>query len=289
MKRGILLALLLLSSLFLVATVNAAGCNLDISLINQNPYPAIPGDYIKIVFQIDGVGNPECGNVEFELLEQYPLIFDPNENPIVKITAGTYHKDFNSFLIAPYKVRIDKDALNGETPIEVRYKYKSQTIYLQEEFNINIEDSRADFEVYVKNYNPLTKELILEILNTAKSDVEALTIEIPQQENIEIKGAKTNIVGDLDSNDYTTASFEAIPKKGEIQVKISYTDTINTRRVLEKTVLFEPEYFQDRNGETKKVSIWLYLFLILSIVNIVRYYLRRRKKKRKLREKRAKH
>lgn len=286
MKRGILLTLLLLYSIFLVANVNAIGCNLDVSLINQDPYPAIPGDYVKIVFQIDGVENPECGNVEFELLEQYPLIFDPGTNPLIQISAGTYHKDFNSFLIAPYKVRIDKDALNGETPIEVRYRYGSQTNYLQEEFNINIEDARADFEVYVKNYNPLTKELILEILNTAETNVEALTIEIPEQNSIKIKGAKTNIVGDLDSNDYTTASFEAIPQKGEIKVKISYTDTINTRRTIEKNVLFEPQYFEDRNGNQKSISIWLYLFFILLVFNIVRYFIRRHKKRKKLKEKR---
>ena len=193
---------------------------------------------------------------------------------------------FSSFLIAPYKVRIDENALNGENPIEVQYKTKNSAEFISNQFNLQIEDSRADFEINIKDYNPTTKEITFEILNIAESDVQALTLEIPKQENIEIKGAKTNIIGDLDSNDYTTASFEAIPRSGEILLEITYTDTTNTRRTLEKVVTFEPEYFQDRTNGKQKTSIWLYLFWILLIFFVARYFYVRRKRKRKLKEKR---
>ena len=284
MKKIILTLFLALSILFSFAFTSALACDLEISLINQDPYPAIPGDYVKLVFQIDGVENPECGTIQFELLEQYPLIFDPNFDPKIIIDAGTYQKDFSSFLIAPYKVRVDEDALDGDNPIEVQYKTGPMGVQLSNQFNLNIEDSRADFEIHIKDYNPTTKELTFEILNTADSDVEALTIEIPKQNNIIIKGPKINIVGDLDSNDYTTASFEAIPSKGEITLKISYTDTINERRSLEKTVIFEPEYFEDRTNGKQKMSIWLYLFWLLIIISVIRYFYLRRKRKKKLKE-----
>ena len=286
MKKIILTLFLALSILFSFAFTSALACDLEISLINQDPYPAIPGDYVKLVFQIDGVENPECGTIQFELLEQYPLIFDPNFDPKIIIDAGTYQKDFSSFLIAPYKVRVDEDALDGDNPIEVQYKTGPMGVQLSNQFNLNIEDSRADFEIHIKDYNPTTKELTFEILNTADSDVEALTIEIPKQNNIIIKGPKINIVGDLDSNDYTTASFEAIPSKGEITLKISYTDTINERRSLEKTVIFEPEYFEDRTNGKQKMSIWLYLFWLLIIISVIRYFYLRRKRKKKLKERR---
>lgn len=286
MKKIILTLFLALSILFSFAFTSALACDLEISLINQDPYPAIPGDYVKLVFQIDGVENPECGTIQFELLEQYPLIFDPDMEAKITINSGTYQRDYSSFLIAPYKVRIDQDALDGDNPIEVQYKTGLSPAYVSKQFNLNIEDSRADFEIHIKDYSPTSKELTFEILNTAESDVEALTLEIPKQDNIIIKGPKTNIVGDLDSNDYTTASFEAIPSKGEITIKISYTDSINKRRYLEKTVLFEPEYFQDRTNGKQKMSIWLYLFWLLIIVLVVRYFYLRHKRKKKLKEKR---
>jgi len=275
--------LIIFSSFTLVASVP---CDLDVSLINQDPYPAIPGDYVKIVFQINGVENPDCGRIQFELLEQYPLIFDPDTDPLITIQSGTYQKDFSSFLIAPYKVRIDENSLDGDNPIEVQYKTGLSQAILSKQFNVNVEDTRADFEIYVKEYDLVTKELIFEILNTAESDVEALTLEIPKQSNIVIKGPKTNIIGDLDSNDYTTASFEAVPLKGEITLKIFYTDSINIRRTLEKTVMFEPEYFEDRTNGKQKTSIWLMLFWILVIIFVIRYFYKRSKAKKKLREKR---
>ena len=112
-------------------------------------------------------------------------------------------------ILLPYKLRIDENALDGENPIEVYYSNKNCFKWLIKEFDITVQDTRADFEVYVKDYDYITKELTFEILNIAETDVEALTIEIPKQDNIDIKGANRIVVGDLDSNEYTTADFEA--------------------------------------------------------------------------------
>ncbi len=281
MKKGVSILLLGIIFLFL-PLLSAEGCNLDISLINQDPYPAVPGDYVKIVFQVEGVSNPECGQIEFELLEQYPLIFDPEQSTKIIIDSGFYNKDFSSSLIAPYKVRIDPNALDGDNPIEIRYEYgNSVDLYVTEEFNINIEDTIVDFEVHVKNYDHSNHEITFEILNTGSSDIEALTIEVPKQNSIEIKGPKTNIIGNLDSNDYTTATFEATPIAGEINLILYYTDSINERRTVEKSLIFEPEYFEGRNGNEKKTSTWFYLFILLIIFLIGKYYWKKRKVKLK--------
>ena len=55
----------------------------------------------------------------------------------------------------------------------------------------------------------MANEITIEVLNIEASDIEALTIEIPKQDNIEVKGPNKIVVGDLDSNEYTTAEFEA--------------------------------------------------------------------------------
>ena len=155
-KRGLMIWTLL--SLVLISTLISAnaitGCNLEVSLINQDPYPAIPGDYVELVFQVDGVGNPECGEISFELEETFPISFDQDEEPKVTIESGFYEKNFGSFLIVPYKVRVDEEALDGDNPIEVEYSYKSTTegSTRTQEFNLNIEDTRVDFEIFVKDY-----------------------------------------------------------------------------------------------------------------------------------------
>jgi hypothetical protein len=280
MKKGaITLAGLLV--LFSISLVYAMGCDLDVSMINQDPYPAVPGDYVKIVFQIDGIEASTCGDVTFELLEQYPLKFDPDMNPLVSIKAGTHIKDYESFAMIPYRVRIDENALDGDNPVEVGYTYSKEGTGAveSEQFDLNVEDTRADFEIFIKNYDYLSSEITFEILNTGKSDIEALTLELLDQENIQVKGSNRNIVGDLDSNDYTTADFEVIPSNGEITMKILYTDSINVRRNIEKTVQFDSKYFLDRNGEGEKTSVWTYIIIVVVVVAVIYWFYKRKKKK----------
>ena len=284
MKKSLMITIIFASLLFSITnltTISAEACSLDVKMVNQDPYPAIPGDYVKIVFQVEGISNSDCGEIEFELAEKYPISFDPDEKSKLTINSGVYSKDFSSFLLAPYKVRVDENALNGDNPIEVKFNYGlNKKSFLTKQFDLNIEDSRADFEVFVKSYNFETKEITFQILNIAESDIEALTLEILPQENIIIKGSKINIVGDLDSNEYTTADFEATPKKGNITIKISYSDATNTRRTLEKTVAFEPSYFENRVSDQKKTSKTSYLIGLIIIILIIWYVRRRRKKKK---------
>ncbi len=278
-KEFLILSLLLLFSNLVVALDNV--CDLDISLLNQDPYPAIPGDYVKLVFQADGLDNPNCyGDISLSLQKKYPLEFDTEESRTVTVKGGTYTKDFSSFLIAPFKVRISKDALEGDTPIELTYFVGGRQFSKQ--FDINIDDVRADFEVYIDDYS--NSELSFEILNIGTNDVEALTLEIPPQEGIEIVGANRQILGDLDSNEYSSVSFSvpAITSK-EIFLKVFYTDTTGTRRILEKSVQFDASYFENLQS-SKSTSSWAYAFWILVLIFVGKWAYKKYWKNRKKRD-----
>jgi hypothetical protein len=276
-------SLILLLMVFSISGVLADDCNLKASMINQDPYPAIQGDYVKLVFQLDGVANPECGKVEFELLDNYPISFDAGDNPVRTIDSGTYAKDFSSFLLATYKVRVDANAVDGDNPIEVRYKYSGNDAYETKQFNLNVKDTRADFEIHVQKYDKSTNTLTFEILNVGKSDIQALTVEIPKQEGVNVKGSNINIVGDLDSNEYTTADFEATPIEGELNVKLTYTDSIGERRTVAKNVYFDPAYFEGRVADQKSSNWGFYIFILVAI-GLIGYYFYRSHKKKKARE-----
>lgn len=90
-------------------------------MINQDPYPAVPGDYVKLVFQVTGTSEKDCGQIFIELLEKYSISFDPGVTHIVEATGGTYARDYNSYLIAPFKVKVNEEALDGGNRIEVAY------------------------------------------------------------------------------------------------------------------------------------------------------------------------
>jgi hypothetical protein len=290
MKKIIIaIVILLISGIYTFGSLVAAEpCDIQISLINQDPYPAIPGDYVKVVFQIDGIQNAACGLVTFGVKEDYPVYLDPNVINPITINSGIYSKNYGSFYLAPYKLRLNENALDGDNPIEVYYS-TSGASNLIKEFNINVQDIRADFEINVKNYDYITRELTFEILNIAEADVQALTLEIPKQDGIEIKGANRIVVGDLDSNEYTTADFEAILPAGEtnINLKVVYTDSINTRRELQKVVDFDSSYFMDRTKDIKKQPYWLYGIIVLVVVLIVWRRISKKKREKERMKKRA--
>ncbi|NCN86865.1 hypothetical protein GW932_03450 [archaeon] len=278
-KRSLILSLIFVLSFFSLANVLAVGCDIQVSLVNQDPLPAIPGESAKLIFQIDGIENVECGTVEFELLENYPITLEPGQKSKYSIESGTYTKNYQSFFLAPFKVIIDKDAIDGNFPLEVRYRFGTNTGYETKDVDLEVEDVRADFEIYVKDYDVTTRTLTFEILNIDDSDVEALTLEIPKQDGITVRGSNKNIVGDLDSNEYTTADFDASPTDGKIKVLISYSDSINVRRTIEKEVVYDSTYFEGVE-KTEKKPVVTYVIVIL-VIGLLAYLIYRRNKKKK--------
>jgi hypothetical protein len=279
MKKSMIASLAILIAIFSTFGIISAAnpCAPGISIINQDPYPAIPGDYVKVVFQVTGLENPNCGIITFGVKENYPVHLDPNVVNPITINSGTYRKDFSSFFLAPYKIILDENALDGENPIEIYYSTGTGPQVTQD-LNITVQDTRANFEVYVKDYDFTTRILTFEILNTAKVNVKALTLEIPKQSGIEIKGANRVVVGDLDSNEYTTADFEAILPQGQTNINLSviYTDSINSRRTLQKSVNFDSAYFVNVN--TKSTIPW---FWIIVIILVIAFFVWRSIKKKK--------
>lgn len=255
-------------------------CDADVTLLNQDPYPAIPGEYVKVVFKITGLENANCGDVSFELLENYPFTLDPDTPANVTIKSGTYTSDYSSYTLIPYKIRVDETALNEEYEIKIKYSTDYFTSIYIKKFNITLDDLRSDFEISIKEYDKSTNNLILQIINTGNQDVQALTLEIQKQDTIDVKGSKVYIVGDLDSNEDTTASFEAIPSQGDIKIKIKYTDSLNERRTIEQSIAFEPSYFENRIKDMKPTPWGSYIFLLIIIVLIAIWLIRRNRKKK---------
>ena len=277
MKRGrVLLATLIV--LLQLTFLSAAVCNLQPILLNQDPYPAIPGESVKVVFQINGMTNTVCKDVKVTIKEDFPFSLAGGYSSTIYATSGTYFKDFNSFLLAPYNLKVDPDAADGTNNIDLEID-SSGSGKITYSFDIEVSDSRTDFEIFVKEYNPDTRILTFQILNTGENDVEALTVDIPNQENIAVKGSARNIVGSLDSNDDTTFSFEGIPKDGNIDLILVYTDGINERRTLEKIVSFNSDLFEGR-GVKEGRSIWFYITIILVLVWLFMGYRKRKNKKR---------
>ena len=273
----LIINMLVLTSVFSILG-QAATCDLNAKLLNQDPFPAIPGESVWLVFQIDGVDNPNCGKVDFTLIESYPLTIEEGTSAITSINSGVFVRNFGNFFLAPYTVIIDEDALDGQNEIEAFLDAQNSPSKIVD-FEITVEDSRADFEVSIRDYVESTREITFEILNIAERDIESLTIEIAKQDNILIKGTNRNIVGSLDANEDTTFSFEGTPTDGDINLDIFYTDKIGVRRNIQKTVNYDSSYFVNRARDQNGNGSGVYWVVGIVVVLLIWWFLRIRKKK----------
>ncbi len=265
-------------SLFLVSSVFAAtgDCNLDVSLLNQDPIHAVPGEYVKVVFQVEGVDNQNCGTVNFELVPDYPFSLDPNAQTSKTIISGTHTSSYNSQATIPFTLRVDSNALDDNYKLKVRYSSsKTGATVIEKDFEISVEDIKADFDVFVDDYSAATKTITFGILNIGKNDVEALTVEIPKQTVIDVKGNNKAIVGTLDANQDTTFSYEATPSAGDMKLIVNYNDNNGERRSVEKTVTYDPSYFENRVRDVKTKSAWSYAVPVI-IVLLVLWWAKRK-------------
>jgi len=277
--------ILVLFAIFLVPllsyAVNAA-CDLDATMVNQDPYPALPGDYVEVLFQISGIGSDCEQGVTSDIILDYPFSLDTGDR-VRTIDSTTYAGyGYNSNWNILYKLRIDPDAIEGDYEVELRFK-EGRGInegYTFRRFNITLDDGRTDFEIHVQDYTISSKSLVFEILNVGNQDIEALTVEIPKQDNIIVKGSNRNIVGDLDSNEYTTADFEATPSDGKIMLNIYYTDSTNERRVIEKEVYYDSSYFVDSLENTAPSKTSTYIVIAIIVLLVALFFWRRHRKKR---------
>ena len=271
--------LLLILGMFIFLVSFASACNLRATLVNQDPYPVTPGENVKLVFQVTGVQDEGCGRINFEFKEEFPFTVDPSMNPLRTIEGGIYSKDYADFWLLPYILRVDKDAKEGDNQIDVLISKSTSAGSILSSFNMNVKDVKTDFEVSVKNYDPSTNKITFEILNKGKNNIEALSVELKSQENVVLRGTSTNIIGSLDSNDFTTADFEASAEKGDIELVMHYTDITDNRRSVNETVSFDPAPFILKSKANQGSSTGKYVTILIVIVEIGYYIYRRKKKK----------
>lgn len=289
-KKSVLsLIFIVLLSINLVTAANDESnpCSLSASLISQDPNPAVPGEDVEVLFQISGVTD-RCNNgAAADLVIEYPFTLIEGSS-YRTISSNTFaEKNYNWNVL--YKLRVDPSALNKDYELELKLKEGSDLNWdgsVSRKFNISVEEVTTDFEIHIQNYKIFDKTFTLEVLNTGDQDIEALTVEIPKQDNIMVKGSNRNIVGDLDSNEYTTADFEAVPKEGNIIVYLYYTDSINERRMIEKIVYYDPNYFIGSKDNTKPNQTGTYITVGIIILLLVFFLIRRHRHKKKMKGKR---
>ena len=285
-KRGLILFNFLFVIL-LVGFASSLSCKPTLTIVNQDPYPATPGEEVKIVFQMSNILNTECGQLFISPEDSYPFTLDPSSEREQKVYAGLYDEDYSRYFLGHYTFRVDEDALDGDNKIIVDYGQVNGLSY-EEEFVINVDKTKTDFDFSIVSYSEETKELVFDLLNVGENNVDAIVLEVPEQEDVEIYGTNKLVIGDLDSDEDERITLTLDLGKEDLDLKISYTDTADIRREITETLNVDKDSLL-REVQTEKSSFFNASFFKGLIAAFVLVFVWRYYKKRKAKKKNHKH
>ena len=89
----------------------------DTNMVNQVPDPVEPGGYVEVRFKVENIGAETVENLVFELLPQYPFSLDRGSKAVKMVGDIVYQAGDEAYILY-YKLRVDKDAIEGNNPIK---------------------------------------------------------------------------------------------------------------------------------------------------------------------------
>jgi len=270
-----------------------ASSNLKVREVRQDPFPANPGEYTDLYIKIDNVGSALL-DPEFKFMLKYPFSLDPSNKKenFLSIAAGEK-------ITLPYRLRIDESALPGTYEVEFR-AYVGKETYFPYYLDVKVDDITSSFDVALQE---VSKEGVsLAISNIGKNSANSITVRTDSQEDFDLLGPSSHIIGNLNAGDYTLLNIFMAPKEDiaddlkelTLKLQIDYTDIIGNRRTVTKEIptIMTPKiergfndlknfvmYGDEGLQQNKSFGFFKYvsLVLLLAIIGLIFYY--RKKKK----------
>ena len=196
MKKNILLLSILFLILVGLLSINNVYANsldsvkIDAMLLNQDPDPAQPGDYIELRFKVVKTGNLDVSNLQFKLETKYPFSFDSSDDAIRDFGTWKGQSGTSGYYTLFYKLLVDDDAIEGDYELNLKYTYNNIGIWDLKKFNIRVgEKIKPDFILgnLITSPSKLLSdideaEISVDITNIGKGSAENLivTLDLPK-------------------------------------------------------------------------------------------------------------
>ncbi len=128
---------------------------LESYFVNQDPDPAEPGSYVDVKWKIENIGSKNAENVFVEILPKYPFSLESGESAVKKIGSVWGRQIGDNGVVVHYKLRVDKDAVEGNNEIEIRYSYDGGNIWVKpHKYYIRVRTHDAILNVKKVSYAP---------------------------------------------------------------------------------------------------------------------------------------
>ncbi|NCP72205.1 hypothetical protein GW835_02310 [archaeon] len=259
MNKKYMLIVLVLLTMILIKPIYANDLDvvkLSANLQNQDPDPAVPGEYLELRFNVYKTGNNSAENIQFYLDVEHPLSFDLSDTPDRNISLWKGQSGDDWYYTLYYKVLVDSLALEGDYEISLRYKYNDIDVWNIEKFNIRVDNKEVPNFVF-GNLLTTPRKLLsgqeeakidIDLLNIGKGDAENVILEVNLPEGFNPTYAYSDRInlGNIDASQNKTGSIyldiDDEIKSGiyQAKVKVKYIEESDSKKELkEKEMILE--------------------------------------------------
>lgn len=237
---AVMMLLMLSINVFGVSTKLAFQEDVRVSMINQDPDPAEPGRYVDVRFKFENYGSEGTGDIIVDILPEYPLSLIPGEDAEKDIGSLQSRQLGETGIIVKYKMKIDENAVEGNTELVLRYRVGTNDWIKLDEFQIDIQTHDAILDIRsVKMVPELVKpggsaKLKLTLENMADSllkDIKTkLTLDDVPVATLGSGNEKT--IKLLEGGKFADVEFElagepdATPNLYSLPIELSYNDNL---------------------------------------------------------------
>ena len=243
--KKILIVILILIVLSLgvnaqVMTKLSKYADVRVSFVNQEPDPAEPGKYVDVRFKFENNGFDQAKEVVIELLPEYPFSLDPGKSAIKKLGALHARQFGETAVIIKYKLRIDKNVVEGENELKLRYKFDGYGWIEPDNFNINIQTHDAILAVDAVSIDKKTLEpgssgiVKIKLANKADSILKNIkvTLGLGDLPLVPIDSTNEKSIYKIDSRQSYEFEFKVLAKPNadsgvyKVPLSVSYLDEL---------------------------------------------------------------
>ena len=253
--KKILIVILILIVLSLgvnaqVMTKLSKYADVRVSFVNQEPDPAEPGKYVDVRFKFENNGFDQAKEVVIELLPEYPFSLDPGKSAIKKLGALHARQLGETAVIIKYKLRIDKNVVEGENELKLRYKFDGYGWIEPDNFNINIQTHDAILAVDAVSIDKKTLEpgssgiVKIKLANKADSILKNIkvTLGLGDLPLVPIDSTNEKSIYKIDSRQSYEFEFKVLAKPNadsgvyKVPLSVSYLDELGKNYLKNVTI-----------------------------------------------------
>jgi hypothetical protein len=206
-----------------------------VTQLNYQPYPANPGEYFDLWIQAQYIGSGLAPNATFILEPTFPFSLDSNQNPMY-----SFSELGSTPVLLHYLVRVDQNAVQGDNQLNLEYNPDGSNNFATKTFGIQVSDAQTNFDLVIQDSTSTATSI--GIANIGDNTANSLIVRIPNQPGFKTIGTNGQIVGNLNSGDYTIATFDLVPiarsNNETLEVELDYTDLIGVRRTVIESIPF---------------------------------------------------